>query len=101
MKVINGAEVWGDNGLKIKYDQRHVSYKNGNYAASISAEFVLNPVELLIYIDTLKSWYPPHEKEIMSDMQKKEIIDAIQQALTLLNVRYEIVSEYPFSDVHR
>lgn len=58
-----------------------------------SAEFVLNPVALLIYIDTLKSWYPPHEKEMMSDAQKKEIIDAIKKALTLLNVKYEIVSE--------
>lgn len=93
MKVINGGEVWGDNELKIKYDQRHVSYKKGNYAASISAEFVLNPVTLLIYIDTLKSWYPPHENEMMSDAEKKEIIDAIKKALILLNVKYEILSE--------
>jgi len=92
MKVINGAEVRGDNELKIKYDQKHVSYKKGDYATSISAEFVLNPVALCLYVDTLSSWYPPHEKEIITEEQKKEIIDTIKQALSLLNVRYEIVS---------
>ena len=100
MKLINGAEVCGDDGSKVKYNQRRVSYKKDNHAASISAEFVLDPVTLLIYIDTLNSWYPPHEKEMMSDMQKNEIIDAIKQALTLLNVKYEIVSEKNNSDLY-
>jgi len=93
MNVINGAEVWGKGGLKIKYDQTHVSYKKGNYATSVSAEFVLNPVMLVIYIDTLTSWYPPHKDEKMNDFQKKEAIDEIKKALSLLNVKYEISSK--------
>jgi hypothetical protein len=92
MKVINAAEVWGGDGLKIKYDRRRISYKKNNYASAISVEFVLNPVTLLIYVDTLALWHPPHENEQMSELDKSMIINSITRALKLLKVKYEIVS---------
>lgn len=97
MKVINAAEVLGENGLKIKYDQRRISYKKNNYATAISVEFVLNPVTFLIYVDTLALWYPPHENEKMSGLEKSMIINSITRALKLLKVKYEIVSSNPLA----
>lgn len=94
MRVINGAEVWGEGNLKIKYDQNRISYKKGNYATSINVEFILNPVRLLIYIDTLESWYPPHKDELMTVLQKKEILFEVEKALKLLKVNYEIFSKH-------
>ena len=96
MKIINGAEVWGEHGLKIKYDQNRISYKKNTYATAISVEFMLNPVTLLLYVDTLRSWFPPHEKDHLSELDKKRIVDKVTEALRLLNVKYEIVQQDSF-----
>jgi hypothetical protein len=91
MKVINASEVRGANGLVIKYDQKRVSYKKNSYSTAMNVEFVLNPVTLLLYVDTLDSWYPPHQDEQMSGLEKKMIIDSVAKALDLLKIKYEIV----------
>ncbi len=58
-----------------------VIYKEGDRSVQIEAEMLSGSIDLVIYSEGIKAWQPPHDDEIISTEEKKNIIVNITKYL--------------------
>jgi hypothetical protein len=46
----------------------------------VSSEVVLGPQGMMVYTDSIRSWNPPHQTEVISQTKRDEIIENIRGA---------------------
>jgi hypothetical protein len=78
------------NRFKVKTVANYaISYIEGKHKALIESEFLVGEIDLVVYFDTLKSWEPPFENEIISDESKVTIRENIANELKRQKISFE------------
>ena len=52
-------------------------YKEGDRAIDISVELMSGETSRIIYSSSIQQWLPPHDKDLISDEKKREILQKV------------------------
>jgi hypothetical protein len=77
-----------DEGYQVRLFgfRRGLQYSEGDHVLRVNIE--LSVSANIIYIDSLKSWLPPHQDEKISEEKRRQIQQRVIAALDFLKVRY-------------
>jgi hypothetical protein len=69
-----------NNKFKIKIHGRAgLTYKEGKKSVSIDSEMLFSEYNMVIYTNSIKSWNPPFDNEMLTEENKKRIISNIKK----------------------
>ncbi|MGI9318521.1 MAG: Imm74 family immunity protein [bacterium] len=78
----NNLMVFQKEHFKIKLRGRSgVVYEEGSKRVIIEAEMLKGEIDLVIYVDSIMHWQPPHEKDAISQDERKTIRANVTAAL--------------------
>lgn len=76
------VEVLGRTGLL---------YTESSRQLHIDSEVLAGPSGLLIYEASIKSWNPPHEREIIDGAKRESIVENIRRAFRFRGFEIEVI----------
>lgn len=89
LKKINNKRVESSEGFIVEYINIHeLRYIEGDRVAAIEIE--PGPNDFSVYTQTLTTWLPPYECDVITEEKRNRIIKNIQAALTFLGVKHVI-----------
>ena len=66
-----------------------VIYKEGDKTLIIDSEMLSgNKYDMIIYIESMNNWEPPYDKLILTENDKKQIMENIDQDLKKINIEW-------------
>jgi len=86
LNVVSKSRVEGDNGLSIQLDRGKVKYEISGKHLNIEVEHGVG--EVSIFSGSIRKWYPPFSDVPIGDIEKREILDNVCEALKLLGVGF-------------
>ena len=78
---VSSMERWGRDEYK---------YIEGDRALILQIEMLSGTPRRVIYSRTIKKWLPPHEKENITDLKRKEILAKVCKYFELNKISYTV-----------
>jgi hypothetical protein len=75
------VEVLGRTGL---------CYREGDRKLMVDSEVLMGPTGMVIDASSIRRWAPPHEKEVIADARRKQIVENIQAAFSFRGLEIEV-----------
>ena len=75
------VEILGRTGLL---------YRQGEKSIRIDAEGLATPA-FLIYRSSMKTWLPPYETDVISDIEREELIEHIRAAVQFYGIELQVI----------
>src|SRR5262249_36334166 len=94
LQIINNHSVRGQYFTVTVPDIHKVEYTEAGKLAIIGIEGEKNKpgqVDWVVYVRTFSGWLSPHEFEEISADKRKQILDNVSQALSLLGMPHQMV----------
>lgn len=77
--------------FKVKLKGRAgILYIEGEREININSELLLRPYGILIYKSSIKNWNPPHNDELIDDIERNRILNNVVSDFEKLKYRVEI-----------
>ena len=76
------VEVLGRTGL---------CYREGDRSLKVDSEVLMGPTGTVIDASSIRTWAPPHEKEVIEDTRRKQIVENIKAAFRFQGFEIEVV----------
>jgi hypothetical protein len=75
------VEVLGRTGL---------CYREGDRSLKVDSEVLMGPTGMVIDASSIRAWAPPHERELIEDARRKQIVENIQAAFRFRGFEIEV-----------
>jgi hypothetical protein len=72
--------IESDEGFSVQVFMTYILYTEDTKQIRIGSEILASPGNIAIFKDTIHSWEPPHEKILVDDPKRLEILDNITRA---------------------
>ncbi len=76
------VEVLGRTGL---------CYREAGRSVKVDSEVLMGPAGTVIDASSIRVWAPPHEKEVIDEARKKQIVENIRAAFRFQGFEIEVV----------
>jgi hypothetical protein len=96
LKKISNKSVRGPYFTVTVPDVHKVEYNEAGKVATVEIEggtSELGQVDWLVYVRTFHGWLPPHESEEISVEKRRQILENVSQALSMLEMPHKIVEK--------
>src|SRR5205085_7104497 len=94
LQKISNKSVRGQYFTVTVPDVHKVQYSEGGRVASIEIEGGMScpgQVDWLVYAQMFHGWLPPHESDEISSEKRRQILQNVSQALSILEMPHKIV----------
>jgi len=95
LQKINNKSVRGPNFTVTVPDVHKVEYAEGGKVAVVEIEGGMTEpgqVDWLVYAQTFHRWLPPHELEEIDGEKRRQILQNVSQALSILGTPHKVVA---------
>ena len=76
------VEVLGRTGL---------CYREADRSLKVDSEVLMGASGMVVAATSVRTWAPPHEKEVIDDARRKQIVENIQAAFRFQGFEIEVV----------
>ena len=94
LQKISNKSVRGPNFIVTVPNVHKVEYEEDGKVATIEIEGGMTrpgEVDWLVYAQTFHGWLPPYESEEINGEKRKQILQNVSDALSLLGMPYKVV----------
>lgn len=93
--VLRPNVVYSDEGFSVEiFLPSGLLYTEGLRHLHVNSEVIGMPTGLAIYKNSIKSWAPPNDSEVIDEAKREAIIDNISRVLRYLKLDVLIVEDF-------
>jgi hypothetical protein len=90
-KVVGTDIIQSDEGFSVEVlGPVGVLYTEGAKTLNIDSEYLAGPAGLVMYKDSIKSWNPPHDNEVIDASKRDTIVDNIRRAFRFRGIEIQV-----------
>jgi hypothetical protein len=85
------AFIESDEGFAVRaLGRAGLEYREGEKIMRVDSEMLVGPAGLVLYKASIRSWEPPHDREVVDDAGRDRIVDNIRRAFRFEGFEIEV-----------